>query len=147
MCNFRPISLLSLLDKLFEKIICRQVTDQLEQKQILSPSQHGFRQRISWETALLNIMKLLFSARRHCKHSILVTTDFTEAFDIINYDLLLSALSTSGFSYPTIQSFSSNLHNRLQCTRYLNALSPALSLSSGMPYASVVGTIFLLICC
>ena len=50
--NYRPISLLPVLSKILEKIVANQLTEYLETNNLLSETQHGFRPKLSTETAL-----------------------------------------------------------------------------------------------
>jgi Reverse transcriptase (RNA-dependent DNA polymerase) len=141
MSNYRPISLLSLVGKVFEKIVCRQITEYLEEQNLLSPVQYGFRRQRSCETALVRLSNLLFSARRAMQYASIATIDYTKAFDCINFNHLLQSLSASGFSNKPICWLSSYLHGRTQRTKYYNALSPALSITTGVPQGSVLGPV------
>ena len=104
MSNYRPVSLLSLIGKVFEKIVCRQENDYLEEHAILSPTQNGFRRRLSCETALMRLPNLLYTA--------IVTIDYTQAFDVISFNHLLNALSSASFGSDMIAWFSSMLCHR-----------------------------------
>jgi retron-type reverse transcriptase len=137
MGNYRPISLINLIGKIFEKIICLQITDYLDQHALLSNVQHGFRKGLSCETALLRLSNLLFTARRNKQYISIATIDYTKAFDCINFDCLLQALKKCGFSDNVNQWFSSYLHGRSQRVKYYNSFSAALPISSGVPQGSV----------
>ena len=65
---------------------------------ILSDKQHGFHPGFSCETALCRLSSLLSEAKRLKKDSVLVTLDFSKAFDTLNFQVLLSALQSSYFS-------------------------------------------------
>ena len=60
--NYRPISILSILSKLLEKIIANQLTEFLENNKLLSPTQHGFRKNLSTETALMKKTKVTYNS-------------------------------------------------------------------------------------
>ena len=137
MSNYRPVSLLSLIGKVLEKIICRQVNDYLEEHALLSPTQNGFRRRLSCETALTRLTNLLFSVRRNMLYTAVVTIDYIKAFEVINFNHLLNALSSAGFGSDAIAWFSSYLHDKTQRTKDLSELSP--SIPSGVPQGSVIG--------
>ena len=138
--NYRPITLLSLVGKCFEKIVCRQLSDFLELNMCLSNLQHGFRRIRSCKTALLRLSNLLFSAKPNKKYSCLVTIDFSRAFDCINFDLIIIALRKCGISELACKWFMSYLSYRTQC-KYYGAVSDALQITSGVPQESIPGLI------
>ena len=141
MSNYRPVSLLSLIGKVLEKIICRQVNDYIEEHSIFSPTRNGFCRWLAFETAMTRLTNLLFSACRNILYIAVVTIDFTKAFDVINFNHLLNALSSAGFGTDAIAWFGSYLHDRTQRTKYFSALSPLLSIPSGVPQYSVIGSV------
>ena len=141
MSNYRPISLLPLVSKCFEKIFAKQLTDYLVQDKYLSDIQHGFRSKRSCDTALLRLTNLLFSVKRRKLYSCLVTIYFSRTFDCINYALLLGVLQSCGINGWALASFSSNLQNRSQCTKYFNTFSDTLPISSDVLLGSVLGPI------
>ena len=63
--NYRPISILSTVSKLFEKLIERRIRDFVESNGILSKYQHGFRTKRSCQTALISLTSILFSNRNN----------------------------------------------------------------------------------
>ena len=91
-CNYRPITLLSIMCKLFEKLIHCQLSMFLVDHMILSDKQHSFCPGFSCEIALCRLSSLLSEAKRMKKDSVLVTLDFSRAYDTLNFEVLLSAL-------------------------------------------------------
>ena len=102
--NYRLISLLPVLSKVFEKIIAAQFCQHIENSCILSPSQFGFRLGRSTESALLRLSKLLFTARQNGRFTSLTTIDFSKAFDCICHSRLLNKLSHYKISHESILS-------------------------------------------
>ena len=100
--NYRPIAFLSTLNKLFEKLIHSQLSMFLVDQMILSDKQHGFRTGFSCEMALCRLSSLLSEAERMKKDSVLVTLDFSRAFNTLNFEVLLSVLQLSYFSLLTL---------------------------------------------
>ena len=142
MNNYRPVSLLNLISKVFEKIVCRQLTKYLKRRELLSSSQHGFRRKRSCESALMRLSNLLFTSRRNKRHILLVTIDFSKAFDCLNFDRLLSEFKKCGINGgKALLWFRSYLTGRKQRTKYCNALSPALPITSGVPEGSILGPV------
>lgn len=63
--NYRPITILPILSKILEKIVANQLTSFLEANDLLSKTQHGFRNRLSTETALLQITDEIYNNRQN----------------------------------------------------------------------------------
>ena len=137
--NYRPISLLPVLSKVFEKIIAAQFCQHIENSCILSPSQFGFRLGRSTESALLRLSKLLFTARQNGRFTSLTTIDFSKAFDCICHSRLLNKLSHYKISHESILFFKSYLLDRSQRVRYGGVLSEPMNISHGVPEGSVLG--------
>ena len=133
MNNYRSVSLLNLISKVFEKIVCRQLTEYLKRRQLLSLSQHSFRRRRSCESALVRLSNLLFTSRRNKRHTFLATIDFSKAFDCLNFDCVLSELEKCGINGKTLLWFRSYLTGHKQRTKYCNALLSALPITSDVP--------------
>jgi hypothetical protein len=111
----------------------------LDNNQLISPIQHGFRKGLSCLTALVKITNLLFIAKRDKLHSILVTIDFKRAFDSLCHPMLINALQEHGFSENARMWFSSYLSDRTQQVKYSGAQSDRLSILSGVPQGSILG--------
>jgi hypothetical protein len=137
--NYRPIALLPLLSKVFEKTINLQLCDYLSSSAILHDAQHGFRKSRSCESALLRITKLLFGARIAGLWSCLVTIDYSKAFDTLDHELLLQAACSCGISSATSGWLQSYLNGRSQRVKYGGALSESATLTHGVPQGSVLG--------
>ena len=88
--NFRPISLLPVLSKILEKIIANQLSTYLESNYLLSNTQHGFRPKLSTETALLKLSDKIYNNMENKKMSLLLLLDLSKAFDSVNHEILLS---------------------------------------------------------
>ena len=139
--NYRPISLLNIVSKCFEKIVCRQLSDFLEENSCLSNAQHGFRRKLSCETALLRLSNILFCAKRRKQFICMTTIDYSKASDCINFDILLKALENCHVSKHALLWFSSYLRDRFQCTKYQNHLSNFTPIIAGVPQSSVLGPV------
>ena len=88
--NYRPISTLSALTQIFEKIICEQVVDYLEKHEILYEFQFGFRKGHSTSQAIAEIADNLRNiVIDNDLYSCGVFLDFSKAFDTVNHAILL----------------------------------------------------------
>ncbi len=88
--NFKPMSLLSILSKVLEKIVSKQLTQFLERNKLISNSQHGFRPRLSTETALTTVTDAIYDAMDNRKIYLLSLCDLSKVFDSIKHSFLLA---------------------------------------------------------
>ena len=136
--NYRPISLLPILSKILEKIIANQLTNYLEDKKLLSNSQHGFRRHLSTETALTVITDKIYKNMDQKKISLLTLCDLSKAFDSVNHNILIQKCVQLKID-PLW--FSSYLKNRTQSVRVKNSTSKKKYIHFGVPQGSVLGPI------
>ena len=91
--NYRPVSNLSFLSKILEKVVLRQLSNHLLTNNLFYSHQSAYRAGHSTETALLKIVNDLLSALDEDKVSLLSLPDLSAAFDTIDHSILLSRLS------------------------------------------------------
>ena len=94
--NYRPISLLSTVSKVFEKIFYNRLSCFLKEQKILYKHQFGFRKKHSTYMALLVLMDNIINAIEENKFTIGIFLDFSKAFDTVNHDILLKKLDMYG---------------------------------------------------
>ena len=112
--NYRPISLLPCLSKIFEKVISIHLISYLEKYQILTPTQYGFRNNHSTSMPLLDIYDKISKACDDNLYSIGVFIDLSKAFDTINHNILIDKLRYYGIRGIPLELFRSYLSNRKQ---------------------------------
>ena len=95
--NYRGISILAPLSKIFEKLLSQQISEYFESNSLLSNFQHGFRKGHSCESALHELLSDINNARVNKLTSLLLFIDFRKAFDTVNSSLLLCKLFHYGF--------------------------------------------------
>ena len=144
-CNYRPISLLSNINKIFEKIIFSRVYSFSEKNKSLYNLQFGFRAKHSTTHALISITEQIRTALDNKRSACGVFVDFQKAFDTVNHNILLKKLSHYGIRGPINDWFKSYLQNRKQYVSILGYDSPFLVLSHGVPQGSVLGPLLFLI--
>ena len=140
--NYRPISLLSVLSKILEKIVASQLTEYLELNNLLSESQHGFRPKLSTETALLKISDKIYNNRDNKKISLLLLLDLSKAFDSVNHNILLCKCKKLNIDPCWFQDY---LSNRQQSVKIGNTISSTKHVSFGVPQGSILGPILFVI--
>ena len=92
MNNYRPISILPAFHKNFENIISPRLINYLEGNNLLTEHQHGFRAQHSTETAILHYVNKVYTCLEEKLYVIGVFMDFSKAFDILDYKILLHKL-------------------------------------------------------
>ena len=111
--NFRPISVLSAIAKVFERIVFNQFYTYLNQNNLLSKFQSGFRPFHSTATALGATTEWLTNMDKGLLNSV-TFLDFLKAFDMIDHAILLHKLSLYGVADNTLDWFKSYFTNRQQ---------------------------------
>ena len=137
--NFRPISILSVLCKPFEKHINYHLSNFFESCNLFHFSQSAFRKSHSCETALLNITEPLYSSCNSSEAAGLVFVDFSKAFDMIDHEKLLVKLKHYCIAEPSIELLRSYLTNRMQSVCLNSSQSELSYLSYGVPQGSILG--------
>ena len=94
--NYRPISILLVISKLFEKLVNKRVVDFLEKHEILYKHQYGFRHGYSTKLSLINLINRITNYTDEGRLRIGVFIDFAKAFDTINRTILLKKLERYG---------------------------------------------------
>ena len=116
--NYRPISLLSVFNRIIEKLIYRQLKSFLEERNILYHSQDGFRERRPTEHAVIDIVNQIQSNFGEGIYTRGIFIDFKKkAFDTVDHSILLQKLYHYGMRGIVNDWFRSYLSNRIQSTQ------------------------------
>ena len=143
--NYRPISLLPIFSKIFERIIYNQFIAYIEENKILDELQFGFQRNKSTEHAIYAIMTNLTEAFSKKLSSYCIFLDFAKAFDTVNHKILLDKLAYYGVSGKTLELFSSYLSNRNQVVEVNGVLSDIGIIQHGVPQGSILGPLLFLL--
>ena len=134
--NYRPISLLEVPGKIFEKIINLRVRTHLEINNTLPTSQHGFRKQRSTETALATITETLATALADKKQCCIVLRDVAKAFDKVWIKGLKYKIQNINLPPILSKLLNSFLDNRTASITLNNHEGPPFPLYSGVPQGS-----------
>ena len=144
--SYRPISNLSVLSKLLERFVAKQLVDFLKDKGLLPDLQSAYKAHHSTETAILNVLADILLALDSGELAILTLLDLSAAFDSVDHETLLQRLQTSyGLSGDVITWFASYLTGRTQYVRCSTTTSTPSAMLYGVPQGSVLGPILFLL--
>ena len=143
--NYRPISLTSVICRVFEKIISNHILNHLLINQLISNNQHGFLPRRSTITQLLDATNDWINSYTSNETLSVVYTDLAKAFDTVSHPKLLEILKTYGIDGKLLNWIESFLVGRKQQVSVGKNLSKFLEILSGVPQGSVIGPLFFLI--
>lgn len=143
--NFRPISLLSNIDKVFQKLMHKRLTKFLEASKIIYPSQFGFRSKHSTDLALCHCVEKIYEALDSGKFGCAIFIDLQKAFDTVDHDILISKLNFYGIRGISLDWFRSFLSDRTQFVSISGFRSKLKRILHGVPQGSVLGPLLFLV--
>ena len=143
--NYRPISVLPVLGKVFEKVTNGRLVQFLETNNAFYKHQYGFRKKYSTKLSLINLSNTILKAIDESKATLGIFIDFKKAFDTINHNVLINKLSHYGIRGLPLKWFEDYLRGRYQFVQYGETVSMKMKITCGVPQGSVLGpTLFLL---
>ena len=146
MNNYRPISLLSCVSKILEKIMYRRLAKFLIQHNFFYDLQFGFRKNYSTSDAITFMIDEISKAFDREKMTSAIFLDLSKAFDSINLSILLHKLNHFGIRGPALDWFKSYLNSRSQKVICSGVVSTNIhNISMGVPQGSILGPLLFLI--
>ena len=143
--NYRPISVLPFISRLFEKLIFNQFYEYLDANKSLYEHQSGFRLLHSVATALLASTNDWYLNIDKGKYTGLVFIDLKKAFDTVDHKILLQKMNMYGVTGLEHDWFTSYLKNRKQFCRVDGTSSDVRRINCGVPQGSCLGPLLFLI--
>lgn len=136
--NYRPISLISMLGKLNEKIINVELTKHTQLLKVIPDSQFGFRKHHSTNMQIARIINKITINTNLNKTTSLTTIDLTKAFDTIWHDALIYKLILLKYPKNLILLIRNYLSNRSFQVKLQNTFSNSQKLTTGVPQGGVL---------
>ena len=143
--NYRPISILPVISKIFERAALNQLIKYFEDHSLISALQHAYRKSHGTVTCLFELLNDVYTLIDQKYKVALVSLDLSKAFDSINHELLLKKLKSFNLNTPTLEYLNSYLSNRKQVCKFSKYTSSEEEIKSGVPQGSILGP-FLFLC-
>jgi hypothetical protein len=141
--NYRPISLLSSVSKIYEKIIYKRLYNYIEPA--LYEKQFGFRSKRSTIHAILEFCTDIIESFENKQVTMATFLDLSKAFDTIDHRILINKLQLYGIRGIALKWFESYLTNRQHYIQYKSHSSFMNSITTGVPQGSVLGPLLFII--
>lgn len=136
--DYRPISILPFLSKVLERLVHQQFTSFLNRHALMNPYQSGFRSGHSTTTALVKITDDIRAGMDNRKITVLSLLDFSNAFNTVDFDILLGILRSLNVSPAVVDWFRSYLVGRRQRIKVDSSRSSWCNTLAGVPQGGVL---------
>ena len=143
--NYRPISLLPAISKVFEKVIFQQVFTFFQDKNLFYCAQYGFRTEHSTEFAALELVDRIIVNMDKMETPIGIFLDLSKAFDTLDHGILLHKLKFYGFHGRALKLMESYLTDRKQFVQMDDTKSDLSTITTGVPQGSILGPLLFII--
>ncbi|XP_046973307.1 uncharacterized protein LOC124539974 [Vanessa cardui] len=143
--NYRPISVLPALSKVFEKIIHVRLNNYLKNIDFLYKQQYGFRKNSNTLSATIDLVNKIKNNIDQKKLVLGVFIDLKKAFDTVSHNILINKLTNIGIHGSALKLLTSCLTNRQQIVKIKNIKSTPKMITCGIPQGSILGPLLFLI--
>lgn len=140
-CNYRPVSLITNLAKVFEKIFKKRIVQYVKKFNLLSDMQFGFKENISTQDAISQVTTRIYTALDQNRPSLGIFLDLAKAFDTVSHTKLLESLEDLGFRGKSLNLFKNYINDRVQCCQINYSKSNERVVEYGVPQGTVLGPI------
>ncbi|KAG8328599.1 hypothetical protein J6590_106427 [Homalodisca vitripennis] len=143
--NYRPISILSVLDKIIERYVGDYLTKYLTENKIITLSQYAYQRGKGTNELLSDFSDFANNTLNEKKHILMTFVDFSKAFDSLKHCKILKVLEKNGINGNLKDWFRSYLENRKLVVKINDTYSRRAILNSGVPQGSILGPILYLL--
>ena len=140
--NYRPVSNLTFLGKIIERVVLNRLNEHLTANNLHSRDQFAYKKNHSTETLMIKIVNDVLIAADEKKATVVMLLDLSAAFDTVDHDLLLNILEKEiGLRGNVLKWFNSFLKGRAQRIRLGKVTSESITIRFGVPQGSVLGPV------
>jgi exonuclease III len=143
--NYRPVSLLSTVSKVFERAFYSRLSTFINQHKILYELQFGFREGHATHQAIIKLLENIITSLDKGEFSAAIFLDFSKAFDTVNHEILLQKLSHYGIRDVANSWARSYLTDRTQYCTFGGKTSHISNITCGVPQGSILGPLLFLL--
>lgn len=143
--NYRPVSVLPVISKIFEHILYNRLNTHLLKNNILNDRQFGFRANSNTLAAAVDLITNINTNIDKKNIALGIFIDLKKAFDTVSHQKLLQKLNNIGVTGTALSMFESNLQNRYQVVKINNHTSQPQNVSYGIAQGSKIGPLIFLI--
>ncbi|CAH2095156.1 unnamed protein product [Euphydryas editha] len=136
--DFRPISILPFLSKVLEKLVHHQLSTYLNEHSLLNSFQSGFRPGHGTVSALIKVTDDIRWGMDNKQITILTLLDFSNAFNVVDHEILVSLLRSFNISPPVMSWFQDYLEGRRQRIKIDESFSSWHEVRAGVPQGGVL---------
>ena len=143
--NYRPVSILPSMSKIFERVMYNQIYNHFLNNKLFFNSQYGFRSKHSTELAALELIDKIITKMDHNEIPLNIYLDLSKAFDTLDHNILLHKLSYYGIKGISLNLLKDYLTNRKQFVEFGENNSKLNIIRTGVPQGSILGPLLFII--
>lgn len=143
--NYRPISILPSLSKIFEQVMISRIIKFMENNNYLTSCQFGYRPQKGTADALDSLLRYVYNALENHKRCTSTLCDLSKAFDVMSPQLFLNKMEHYGCRGKALDLVTSYFNNRYQAVAVNGHISKLRRITHGIPQGSIAGPIFFII--